>query len=135
MIKRIVTHIEKNNGEIACLYHCISTYPAKLEEINLSGIGTLQRVFPGIPIGYSGHEAGVPPSLMAAVIGAASVERHITLSRAMWGSDQAASLEPQGITRLVRDIRSWELARGDGEISILESERPVEKKLRRSNTI
>lgn len=135
MIKRIVSTVEKSGGEIACLYHCVSTYPAKIEDLNLNGIISLQKAFPEIPIGYSGHEPGVPPSVMAAVIGAASVERHITLSRAMWGSDQAASLEPQGVIRLVRDIRTWENARGNGEIKILESERPIEKKLRRKNTI
>jgi sialic acid synthase SpsE len=103
--------------------------------LNLTGIWTLQKAFPEIPVGYSGHEPGVPPSVMAAVIGAASVERHITVSRAMWGSDQAASLEPPGVERLVRDIRTWETARGDGSITILESELPIAKKLRRKNTI
>lgn len=135
MIGRIVTHLSRHGGDIACIYHCVSTYPARPEELNLTGIWTLQQAFPDIPIGYSGHEPGVPPSVMAAVIGAASVERHITLSRAMWGSDQAASLEPQGVTRLVRDIRTWENARGDGVVRILDSERPIEKKLRRRNTI
>ena len=135
MIKKVVKTIQDAGGTIACLYHCVSTYPAKIEDLNLFGINTLKEVFPDIPIGYSGHEAGVPPSLMAAVLGAVSVERHITLSRASWGSDQAASLEPQGVARLVRDIRSWEAAKGDGEIKMLEAEIPIAKKLRRKNTL
>jgi N-acetylneuraminate synthase len=134
LIRKIVAFIEQQKGRIGCLYHCVSTYPARIEDLNLKGIWTLMSEFPGISIGYSGHEAGVPPSLMAAVMGAASVERHITLSRAMWGSDQAASLEPQGITRLVRDIRSWEAAQGDGDIRILKDEEPIARKLRRKNS-
>jgi hypothetical protein len=122
-------------GKIACLYHCISTYPARIDELNLLGVQTLQREFPDIPIGYSGHEVGVATTVMAVVLGATSVERHITLDRAMWGSDQAASLESPGFTRLVRDIRVWEKGRGDGEIKVYERERPIEAKLRRKHTI
>ena len=107
----------------------------QVDELNLLGIQTLQREFPEIPIGYSGHEVGVATTVMAAVLGAASVERHITLDRAMWGSDQAASLEAPGITRLVRDIRVWEKARGDGTLRVNKSERAIEAKLRRRYTI
>jgi N-acetylneuraminate synthase len=85
----------------------------------------------GIPIGYSGHETGIASSVAAAVLGACIVERHITLDRSMWGSDQAASLEPNGIMRVVRDIRLVESAMGDGEKTVLPSEIPVMQKLRR----
>jgi len=113
------------------ILHCTSTYPSKPEELNLRGIQTLKEKFKGIPIGYSGHEVGLAPSLMAATLGACVVERHITLDRAMWGSDQAASVEPQGFKRLVRDIREMEIAMGDGQIKIYDSERPIIDKLRR----
>lgn len=135
LIRRIVDSITEWDGKIVCLYHCVSTYPAQIDELNLYGILSLQREFPEIQIGYSGHEVGVATTLMAAVLGAASVERHITLDRAMWGSDQAASLEAPGLTRLVRDIRVWEKARGEGEIRVYERERSIEAKLRRKHTI
>ena len=134
-IWRAVDTIDAANGKVACLYHCVSTYPAKDEELNLTAINTLRREFPNLPIGYSGHEVGVSTSVMAAVLGAVSVERHVTLDRAMWGSDQAASLEPAGIERLVRDIRTWEAASGDGVIRVLDTERPIAEKLRRKFTI
>jgi len=126
LVRQIVETVIGWGGEIACLNHCISTYPALVDELNLLGIQTLQREFPDIPVGYSGHEVGVATTLMAVVLGATSVERHITLDRAMWGSDQAASLEASGLTRLVRDIRVWEKARGDGVIRISEGERLIE---------
>ncbi|MEQ8356263.1 MAG: N-acetylneuraminate synthase family protein [Kiloniellaceae bacterium] len=135
MIKRIVAAVDKAGGTIACLYHCTSTYPAKTEELNLMGIKTLEKEFPNIPIGYSGHEVGLPTTIMAAALGVKSIERHITLSRAMWGSDQAASIELPGLERLVRDIRAWEVARGDGNIVIYDSEKPIAEKLRRKDTI
>jgi len=84
-----------------------------------------------VPIGYSGHETGIPTSVASVVLGACIVERHITMDRAMWGSDQAASLEPNGITRLVRDIRLWEQSRGDGIKRVYDREIPIIKKLRR----
>ena len=135
LIRKIVDTVMNWGGEIACLYHCVSTYPAHVDELNLLGIQTLQREFPDISIGYSGHEVGVTTTLVAVVLGAVSVERHITLDRAMWGSDQAASLEAPGLTRLVRDIRVWEKARGDGILRLYERELPIEAKLRRSHTI
>jgi N-acetylneuraminate synthase len=85
----------------------------------------------GIPVGYSGHETGLPSSVAAAALGACIIERHITTDRAMWGSDQAASLEPNGIMRLVRDIRLVETSLGDAEKRILPVEVPVMEKLRR----
>lgn len=113
------------------LLHAVSTYPAKDEELQLNVLRAFQSRFPGVPVGYSGHEVGVAPSVMAAVLGACMVERHITLDRAMWGSDQAASLEPKGLELLVRDIRLWERVRGDGVKRVLESEVSIKKKLRR----
>lgn len=110
--------------------HCTSTYPSKLEELNLNVIPVLMTRY-GIPIGYSGHEVGLSPSFAAAVLGACVVERHITLDRAMWGSDQAASIEPQGFERLVRDIRVWEIVKGDGVKRVYDSEKPIIQKLRR----
>jgi N-acetylneuraminate synthase len=112
------------------LLHTTSTYPSQVEELNLRVIPELAERY-DIPIGYSGHEVGLSTTVDAVVLGACLVERHITLDRAMWGSDQAASVEPQGITRLVKDIRAWELAQGDGRKRVYESELPVMEKLRR----
>jgi N-acetylneuraminate synthase len=112
------------------LMHATSTYPANYEELNLRAIPIMAKRY-GVPIGYSGHETGIPTSVCAASLGACCVERHITLDRASWGSDQAASLEPNGITRLVRDIRLWEQAKGDGVKRVYERELPIIKKLRR----
>ncbi len=119
------------NKEQLVICHTTSTYPCPPEELNLRMIGTLEREF-SVPIGYSGHEVGLQTTLAAVVLGATFVERHITLDRAMWGSDQAASLEPQGLMRLVRDIRVIEAALGDGEKRVYESELPIKKKLRRA---
>jgi N-acetylneuraminate synthase len=112
------------------LMHTTSTYPAKYEQLNLRAIPNMIERY-GVPVGYSGHETGIPTSVAAAVLGACCVERHITLDRAMWGSDQAASLEPNGISRLVRDIRLVEQSMGDGVKRVYEEEIPVMKKLRR----
>ncbi len=112
------------------LLHCTSTYPARTEELNLRGIATLRERY-HVPVGYSGHEVGLATTLAAVTLGACVVERHITLDRAMWGSDQAASVEPHGFSRLVRDIRAVEAAMGDGQVRLLESEKPLLAKLRR----
>ena len=112
------------------LLHACSTYPAFYEELNLRAIPNLQKRY-GVPVGYSGHETGIPSTVAAVVLGACCVERHITLDRAMWGSDHAASLEPNGITRVVRDIRLIEQSLGDGEKRVYEREYPIIKKLRR----
>ena len=135
VILSAVDVIERHGGDIGCIYHCCSNYPQKVEESNLMAINTLKTIFPDIPIGYSGHEKGIAISVMAAVMGAMSIERHITADRTMYGSDQAASLEPRGFNMLVRDIRDWENARGDGTLRIYDSERPIMKKLRRNITI
>lgn len=112
------------------LMHATSTYPANYDELNLRAIPVMAQRY-GVPVGYSGHETGIPTSVCAASLGACCVERHITLDRAGWGSDQAASLEPNGINRLVRDIRLWEQAKGDGIKRVYEREFPIIKKLRR----
>jgi N-acetylneuraminate synthase len=123
--------VEVLGSENIVLLHATSTYPAKNTELNLNMIHTLQREFPNVPIGYSGHETGLQTTVAAVALGAVMVERHITLDRAMWGSDQAASVEPQGLQRLVRDIRAIEDSLGDGVKHIYEGELAAMKKLRR----
>jgi N-acetylneuraminate synthase len=114
------------------MMHAVSVYPAKPEQLNIGWIEDLKKNFPDIPVGYSGHEAGVTPSVIAvAKYGAVCVERHVTLDRAMWGSDQSASLEPQGMERVVKYIRSIPIVCGTGSKSILEEEKPILEKLRR----
>jgi len=113
------------------ILHATSTYPAHYGELNLRMIPVLRQRY-GVPVGYSGHETGIPSSVAAASIGACVIERHITMDRAMWGSDHAASLEPSGITRLVRDIRLVESAMGNGVKRVIEREKPILKKLRRN---
>jgi N-acetylneuraminate synthase len=115
------------------LLHTTSTYPSQVEELNLQVIGTLKERY-RVPVGYSGHEVGLAPSVAAAALGACVIERHITLDRAMWGSDQAASVEPQGFARLIKDVRAVETALGDGNKRVWPSEVPVMQKLRRVNT-
>jgi N-acetylneuraminate synthase len=113
------------------LMHCTSTYPCEPEELNLKMMETLRNEFPNIPIGYSGHEVGLVPSAVAVAFGACMVERHLTLDRAMWGSDQAASVEPGGFERLVKYIRVTEASLGDGVKKVYPSEQNSMKKLRR----
>ena len=114
------------------LLHTNSTYPSKDEELNLKVIQTLRQLFP-VPIGYSGHEAGVVQSIFAVMHGACVIERHITLDRASWGSDQAASLAPEGFRRLVRDVKLVSICAGDGVKRVYESEVPIIAKLRRKH--
>jgi sialic acid synthase SpsE len=130
-MRQIRHAVEVLGSENIILCHATSTYPAKHEELNLSVIGTLQREFPNVPIGYSGHETGLQTTLAAVALGACFVERHITLDRANWGSDQAASVEPGGLERLVRDIRIIETALGDGVKRVYEGELAPMRKLRR----
>jgi N-acetylneuraminate synthase len=111
--------------------HATSTYPCQPHELNLRMIGTLKAKYE-CPIGYSGHEVGLQTTLAAVALGACFVERHITLDRAMWGSDQAASVELAGFHRLIRDIRVIEKSMGDGVKRVYESELPIRKKLRRA---
>ena len=116
------------------IMHSCSTYPAYYEELNLRIIPLLRERY-SIPIGYSGHETGLPSTVAAVILGACLVERHITLDRSMWGSDHAASLEPNGITRLIRDIRLIETSMGDGVKRVIEREIPIMQKLRRIDTM
>lgn len=135
MIRGTVKIIEDAGGHIACLYHCTSTYPTLDEEINLLGIATLQKAFPHLQIGFSGHERGILPSVCAAAMGAVSVERHVTLDRSEWGSDQKASLEMSEVMDLVAQIRRLETVRGDGVLRFYEDEKPIAEKLRRKDTL
>jgi N-acetylneuraminate synthase len=112
------------------LMHAVSTYPAYYEELNLRVIAWLRERY-RVPVGYSGHETGLASTVAAVALGACAVERHITIDRAMWGSDQAASLEPSGLTKLVRDIRLVETSMGDGVKRVLDREKPVLDKLRK----
>ena len=111
--------------------HSTSSYPCLNEELNLKMITTLRVKYPEIPIGYSGHETGLSPTWAAVALGANFVERHITLDRAMWGSDQAASVEVDGFNRLVRNIRDIEAALGDGIKRVYKSELGARAKLRK----
>jgi N-acetylneuraminate synthase len=113
------------------LLHTCSTYPSKYEELNLRVMTTMAQRY-NVPVGYSGHETGVPTTTAAVAMGACVLERHITLDRAMWGSDQAASLEVDGIHKLVRDVRLVETAMGDGVKRVWPSEVPIREKLRRA---
>jgi N-acetylneuraminate synthase len=115
------------------IMHCTSTYPCEPEELNLRMVETLRKEFSTTPIGYSGHEVGLVPSAVAVALGACMVERHVTLDRAMWGSDQAASVEPGGFERLVKYIRVTEASLGDGIKRVYESEKPSMSRLRRFN--
>jgi N-acetylneuraminate synthase len=112
------------------LLHTTSTYPSNYDELNLRAIPELRKRY-GVLSGYSGHETGIPSSSAAVALGACVIERHVTMERSMWGSDQAASLGPSGVTRLVRDLRLVEMALGDGQKRVFESEKPVIEKLRR----
>ncbi len=130
-MRQIRHAVEVLGSENIVLCHATSTYPAAAGELNLRMIGTLQGEFPNVPVGYSGHETGLQTTLAAVALGAVFVERHITLDRAMWGSDQAASIEPQGLQRLVRDIRVITEGLGDGVKKVYDGERAAMKKLRR----
>ncbi len=107
-----------------------STYPAEASELNLRAIQTFAEKYK-VPVGYSGHERGLQVTIAAVALGATFIERHITLDRSMWGTDHSASLEPEGLKKLVRDIRVVELALGDGKKKVYESEIPIRAKLRR----
>ena len=132
-MEQILQGVEIAREKDLVLMHCTSTYPCEPEELNLKVIETLRREFPSLPIGYSGHEVGLVPTAVAVALGACMVERHLTLNRAMWGSDQAASVEPWGFETLVKYIRVTERSIGDGVKKVYESEMGSMKKLRRVN--
>lgn len=116
------------------LFHCTSTYPTDHNQINLRVIQKLKEEF-SCPVGYSGHERGLLPSILSVEVGASAVERHITVDRTLWGSDQAASLEPEGLRRMVRDIREVKKVLGDGIKVVYDSEIPVRNKLRKVSKV
>ena len=112
------------------LMHCVSAYPCEDKDLNLSLIQAYKKKFK-VDVGYSGHEKSVSPGLMAACLGATSIERHITLDRTMWGTDQMCSVEPQGLIKLVRGIKELQNALGDGKKVVTETEKPIRDKLRK----
>lgn len=132
-LEQIDTAVETLGTQNLVLLHATSTYPLPPEEANLLMIPSLSARYPGVPVGYSGHETGLQISLAAVALGAVAVERHITLDRAMWGSDHGASLEPTGLDHLVRDIRIIETAMGDGVKRVFPGELAPLAKLRRVN--
>ena len=127
-IEEVIEIFNAKNCPITLL-HTVSTYPSEEEDLNLNCINTLKKRF-NLPVGYSGHETGVSPSIMAVVLGAEVVERHITLDRAMYGSDQSASLEPVGMRNLCKTIRKVNTCLGDGVKRVIPKELKVAKKLR-----
>ena len=116
------------------ILQCTSTYPSAENELNLLVIPQFKERY-RVPVGYSGHERGIAASFLAVGLGACIVERHITIDRTLWGSDQAASLEFEGLRRMVRDIRNIPLMLGSPQKTLLESEKPIREKLRRKSTI
>ncbi len=130
-LNEILETVEAIGTDNLLIAHSTSSYPCPLEELNLRMLHTLKEFFSNTPIGYSGHETGLATTVAAVAMGACFVERHFTLDRAMWGSDQAASVEPTGMTRLVKDIRAIEVALGDGVKRVYASEMSSRKKLRR----
>lgn len=129
-LEEIAHAVEILGEDDLVLFHCTSTYPSEHSEININAILELKKIY-DCPIGYSGHERGYLPSVLSAVMGASTVERHITLDRTLWGSDQAASLESEGLRRMVRDIRQVPSIMGDGVKVVYESEKPIIQKLRK----
>lgn len=130
-MEEIETAVHALDQSSLLIAHATSSYPCPIEELNLRMISTLQEKYPTIPIGYSGHEVGLATTYAAITLGACFIERHITLDRAMWGTDQAASVELGGLERMIRDIRDIEVALGDGIKRVYESEIGPRAKLRR----
>lgn len=130
-LREIVDAVETVGLDHLLIAHSTSAYPCPIQELNLRMILTLKGLFPGTPVGYSGHETGLATTVAAVALGACFVERHITLDRALWGSDQAASVEPTGMHRLIKDIHAAEQALGDGEKRVYASEMGARQKLRR----
>ncbi len=130
-MEEITTAVEALGPEKLLIAHSTSAYPCPPDELNLRMIQTLRRIYPEVPVGYSGHETGLVPTFAAVALGATFIERHITIDRAMWGSDQAASVEMGGLERLIAGIRDTERSLGDGIKRVYESELGPRKKLRR----
>ncbi|WP_095210851.1 N-acetylneuraminate synthase family protein [Chromobacterium sphagni] len=129
-LEQIDHAVEVLGTDKLAIMHCCAAYPSKYEDLNLRVIPTLRARY-GVPTGYSGHETGLASSVAAVALGACLLERHITTDRALWGSDQSASLEPSGLNRLVRDVRLVESALGSDQKRLLDCEVPVQQKLRR----
>ena len=127
-IEKAIKIVGKQN---VCILSCTSTYPTEIRDMNLNKIKALQNKYPSIPIGYSGHEEGILPTLIAVSMGAAVIERHITVSKYIWGSDQVASLEPMELKEMVEKIEDVRLMLGDGKVKMLDNEEPIKRKLRR----
>ena len=130
-MEEIENGVEEFGLDNLMIAHSTSSYPCKYEDLNLKMITTLRNRYTNTPIGYSGHETGLSPTWAAVALGATFVERHITLDRAMWGTDQAASVEVDGFHRLVRNIRDIEIAMGDGIKKVYDSELDARNKLRK----
>jgi N-acetylneuraminate synthase len=133
-MREIRDGVEAAGRDRLLVAHATSTYPCPVDQLNLRMIPALKAEYPGVPIGYSGHETGLAPTWAAVTMGATFVERHVTLDRAMWGSDQAASVEIGGLMRLVANIRDIERSLGDGVKRVYAGELPQIQKLRRVKT-
>ena len=129
-MKQINNAIKFLSQKNLAILHCNSSYPAKYEELNINFIKKLKKIYKNSIIGYSGHEVGLSPTIAAAVLGAKIIERHITLDKSMWGTDQQTSIEPLGFARLIKDIRTIERSLGKDKKILYESEKKVMKKLR-----
>ena len=134
-MEEIKSAVERFGTENMMIAHSTSAYPCPPHELNLRMVRTLAEMYPDTPVGYSGHETGLATTVVAITVGACFVERHFTLDRAMWGSDHAASVEPQGMQKLVRDIRDVEIALGDGVKRVYESEMGAMRRLRRARSV
>lgn len=130
-IDRAVSVLESANCESICILHCNSSYPAPVEDLNLNYMRELKKKYPKHQIGYSGHEYGLTSSIASVALGAEVVERHVTLDKSMWGSDQLCSVEPHGMFKLARGIKELELALGDGIKVVTEDEKKKRKTLRK----
>ena len=130
-MEEIVAAVEAVGTDGLLIAHSTSAYPCPVDSLNLRMIDTLRSLYPRCPVGYSGHETGLAPTWAAVTLGATFVERHLTLDRAMWGSDQAASVEVGGLIRLVSNIRDIERSLGDGIKKVYQSELAQRQKLRR----
>jgi N-acetylneuraminate synthase len=115
---------------VDCIMHCVSTYPSRAEEQNLNCIATLKERYPSIPIGFSNQFAGITYIPAAVALGAKCVEFHVTLDRSMWGTDQSASIEPEGVYKIMKYLKNVGVALGDGNKRIMEREIPIMQKLR-----
>ena len=129
-MEQITKAVSLLNPKNLLIAHSTSAYPCEPKELNLKMIPVLEKKFE-VPIGYSGHETGLQTTVAAVTLGASFIERHVTLDRAMWGSDQSASVEPQGLKKMVRDIRIIEVALGDGIKKVYESELKPMSRLRK----